>query len=149
MKFINRIWKDFRQGPIFVIAFGLIFFGIGAGMTYQQWMLRQEAVQVPGTVISLDESCDDEGCTYRPNVRFTTQDGQTQFYNSMFGSYPPAYKVGEQVIIFYQPDNPEKATIQGEGGVFRLIFTGVGGAIIVFGLVFFSKNIQNSYLEQD
>jgi hypothetical protein len=51
MKFINRIWTAFRQGPIFVIAFGLIFFGIGAGMTYQQWMLRQQALEVPGTVI--------------------------------------------------------------------------------------------------
>jgi hypothetical protein len=148
MKFINRIWTAFRQGPIFVIAFGLIFFGIGAGMTYQQWLLRQQALEVPGTVISLSESCDDDGCTYRPNVRFTTQSGQTEIYNSSFGSSPPAYKVGETVTIFYRPDNPQKATIKGEGAVLRFVFAGIGGGIIIFGLAFFANNIKNSYLEE-
>ena len=149
MSFLKRVWKSFMGGPVWVILLGFVFFGIGAGLTYQQWMLRQEALEVPGEVIQLSESCDDEGCTYSPIVRFVTQAGQSITYSSKFSSSPPAYDVGEQVTIFYKPDNPQKATIKGEGGVFRFIFAGVGGGVIIFGMVLFFKNIHNSYLEQE
>jgi hypothetical protein len=55
--------------------------------------------------------------------------------------------VGESVQVFYSPENPEKATIKGEGRVFRIIFMTVGGVIIIFGLFMFGSNIKNSYLE--
>jgi len=149
MNFFKRIWQSFMRGPVWVILFGLVFFGIGAGLTYRQFMIRQDAFEVPGEVIRLNESCDDEGCTYSPVVRFTTQDGRQVTYNSTFSSSPPAYDIGEQVTMFYQPDDPQRATIKGEGGVFRFIFAGVGGVIIVVGLAFFASNIKNSYLEEN
>jgi hypothetical protein len=80
-------------------------------------------------------------------VRFKTQDGQSVSYESTFSSSPPAYDKGEIVQVFYSPENPEKAVIKGEGRVLRLIFTIVGGLIIIFGFSFFGSNIKNSYLE--
>jgi len=134
---------------MFIIFLGLIFFSIGAGLTFQQYLLRQDALQAPGEVIALSESCDDDGCTYRPVVRFTTQNGRVETYNSQFGSSPPAYDVGEMVTIFYQPDNPQKAFIQGEGSVFRIIFSAIGAAIMLFGLAFFAYNLKQSYLAEE
>jgi len=38
------------SGPIYVILFGLIFFGIGGGLTYRQYTFEQQAIPVQGKV---------------------------------------------------------------------------------------------------
>ena len=136
------------HGPIYIILFGLVFYGIGAGLAYRQRSMERQGVQVPGEVVSFVQSCDDDGCTYSPVVRFKTRDGQSVSYESTYSSSPPAYDLGESVQVFYSPENPEKAIIKGEGSVFRIIFMIVGGVIIVFGLSIFGSNIKNSYLEE-
>jgi len=139
-----RIKQSLLGGPIILFLIGLIFFGVGGGMTYYQVVFRQDALQAPGEVISLSENCDDEGCAYSPVVRFTTLDGKTAYYDSSFSSNPPEYQIGERVAIYYQSENPEKAIIDGEGSVLRIVFMIVGGLIILAGLVFFSVNLRNS-----
>ncbi len=67
MNFIKRVYKSFMAGPVYIIAFGLVFYGIGAGLTYKQSNYEREGLQAQGEVISLNESCDDEGCTYAPS----------------------------------------------------------------------------------
>ena len=59
---------------------------------------------------------------------------------------PPAYKIGENVSIFYKSENPEKAIIDGEGGILRIVFMGVGGVILLAGIALFGYNLYNSYL---
>ena len=142
MSFLKKVFKSFMGAPLFVILFGLIFFGIGFGLTYQQYNLRQNGLRAQGQVVSLSEGCDDEGCSYSPVVRFTTQDGQTITYTSTFSSNPPAYNVGEEVTLFYKPDNPYKALIKGEGGVLRWIFTVIGGGVVALGLYLFARRLQ-------
>jgi len=147
MSFIKRIYKSLMQGPIFIILFGLVFYSIGFGLRHKQRSLERQGIQAQGEVVSFVQSCDDDGCTYAPVVRFKTQDGRSISYESDFSSSPPAYDLGESVQVFYSPDNPEKAAIKGEGRVLRVIFMIVGGVIIVFGLSVFGSNIKNSYLE--
>ena len=147
MSLIKRIYTSFMHGPIYIILFGLVFYGIGFGLGYQQRSLIRQGVEAPGEVVSFVQSCDDDGCTYAPVVRFQTQDGRNVSYESSFSSSPPAYDVGEIVQVFYSPENPEKAAIKGEGRVLRVIFMIVGGLIIIFGLSSFGSNIKNSYLE--
>jgi len=137
------------RGPIYVILFGLIFFGIGAGLSYRQIIFRRTAVEVPGEVTGHAPSCDDEGCTYMSVVNFETLEGQSVSYTSTFSSSPPSHKVGEAVMVFYAPDNPQDALIRGEGIVFRIIFTIIGGVIILFGLVFFASNLKSSFLAKE
>jgi len=144
MNLFTRIKQSLLGGPIILFFIGLIFFGVGGGMTYYQIVFRQDAIQAQGEVISLSENCDDEGCAYSPVVRFTTLEGETIYYDSTFSSNPPEYQIREKVVIFYQSENPQKAIIAGEGGVLRFIFMGVGGLIILAGLVFFSVNLRNS-----
>ena len=146
MSFIERIYKSFMDGLIYVILFGLVFYGIGAGLTYRQQSMERQGIEVQGEVVSFVQSCDDDGCTYAPVVRFQTKNGQSVSYESTYSSSPPAYDVGESVQVFYSPENPEKAAIKGEGRVLRIIFTIVGGLIIVFGLSVFGTNVRNSYL---
>ena len=137
------------HGPIYVILFGLIFYGVGAGLTYRQSTMEHQGFEVPGEVVSFVQRCDDDGCTYAPVVRFQTKDGRSVSYESDFSSSPPAYDLGESVQIFYSLENPENAVIKGEGQVLRLVFTIIGGIIIVFGLSFYGANIKNSYFEDN
>jgi hypothetical protein len=145
MDFIKRIYKSFIAGPVYVILFGLIFYGIGAGLTYRQRNYEQQGIQVQGEVISLSEGCDDDGCTYSPIVRFKTEDGQSITFESSYASSQPAYHVGEQIQVNYLPEDPAKAAIHGEGQTFRIIFMIVGGIVVAIGLVMFSSTLKGSY----
>lgn len=137
------------RGPIYVIIFGMIFFGIGGVLTYRQYAFKQQAIQVQGEVTGHTMgSCDEDGCSYKSVVSFETRDGKSISYTSTYSSSPPAYDVGETVTVFYSPENPEKAIIKGEGIVFRIIFMSVGGIIILFGLGFFALNLRNSFLTE-
>ena len=148
MNFFQRVYKSFVQGPIYIVLFGLIFFGVGGGLTYRQIVFRQDAVETSGAVKGFSESCDDDGCSYTPRVDFMTQAGESISYWSTFSSNPPAYDLGEQVTVYYKADNPEKAMIKGEGGVLRVVFMAVGGAVMLGGMAFFAANIRSSYLSE-
>ncbi len=143
MNIFKRAWKSFLQGPVFIIPFGLIFFGIGAGLSYKYFNLQLHGQQAPGRVVALDESCDDSGCAYAPEVTFQTGDGIASTYYSTYYSGPPAYDVGQSVTVIYDPQNPQDAFIKGEGNVFRVIFMSVGGIITCFGIYWFVRNLLN------
>jgi hypothetical protein len=150
MSTIRKIYQSFRNGPIFVVLFGLIFFGIGTALTYRQFAIREGAVEVPGVVRGhILGSCDDDGCSYHSMMDYQTLEGESRSYTTKFSSSPPAYDVGEQVTMFYQPDNPNEVTIKGEGGIFRIVFMSVGSAIMLGGLVFFGINFRNSLLAEE
>lgn len=145
MDTIKSIYKSFMHGPIYVILFGMIFFGIGGGLTYRQYTLEQQGIQVQGEVTGHTiGNCDDDGCSYKSVVSFKTQNGKSISFSTTYSSNPPAYDVGETVTVFYPPENPEKATIKGEGKVLRIVFMSFGGVVIFFGLSLFSLNLRNS-----
>ena len=89
-------------------------------------------------------NCNDDGCSYSPVVRFTTQAGESVSFESTYSSSPPAYDIGESVTVIYSLEKSDKAVIKGQGQVFRIIFMSVGGVVIAFGLAIFSSNIKNS-----
>lgn len=143
MNIFQRAWKSFLMGPVFFIPFGLIFFGIGAGLSYKYFLLQLHGEEAPGRVVSLSENCDDDGCAYAPVVTFDTRDESTATYYSTYYSGPPAYDVGESVIVIFDPQNTGDASIKGEGNVFRIIFMSVGGIIMSIGIYWFMRNLIN------
>ena len=149
MNLFQRVKRSLNGAPIILFLIGLVFFGVGGGLTYHQIIFQMDALQVPGEVVNLSESCDDDGCFYSPTVRFTTIEGETVFYHSTFGSNPPEYKVGETVVISYKSENPKNAIIGGEGGLLRIIFMGVGGVLLLSGIAFFAVNLKKNYLIEE
>jgi hypothetical protein len=145
-----RIFKRFSDalmgGPFYLILFGLVFFGIGAGLTYRQRALEGQGVQAQGKVIHLSENCDEDGCTYKPVVRFETQDGQSVSFQGTYSSSPPSYQIGETVTVNYALEEPENAVIVGEGQIFRIIFMIAGGVVITIGLLLFGSNLRDSFI---
>ena len=148
MSLLKRLSTSFLHGPIYFVLFGLIFFGIGGGLTLHQRTFERQGAQAEGQVVSLSSRCDDDGCSYSPVVRFETQTGRAITFETTYSSNPPAYDVGERVTVVYSLENPEKAVIKGQGQLFRIIFMAVGGVIIAVGMGLFFSNIRDSFLDK-
>ncbi len=142
----KRFSDSLMGGPLYLILFGLVFFGIGAGLTYHQRAMEGQGVQAQGKVINLTENCDEDGCTYKPVVRFETQDGKSISFQGTYSSSPPSYQIGETVTVNYAFEEPENAVIAGEGQLFRIIFMIVGGVVITIGFLLFGSNLRDSFI---
>jgi hypothetical protein len=98
-----------------IILANLFFAGFclwGAYAAYTSWQLEQNGETTIGTVVRLEESDSAEGgcCVYSPVIEFD-MNGQTYSFEGDNASYPPAYEVGEEVSILYDPANPGTAQI--------------------------------------
>ena len=84
----------------------------GVYAAYTGWQLQTNGVTTTGTVVRLNEQSDADGgcCTYVPVVDFKVND-QTYSFEGDNASYPPAYEVGEQVNVSYDPTDPNTAQI--------------------------------------
>ncbi|MBP5289418.1 MAG: DUF3592 domain-containing protein [Clostridia bacterium] len=73
--------------------------------------------------------------TYYPIVEFAVGDRTLQVTLDK-GEGTPAYDVGEQLDILYDPSNPERVILKGDksSNVLGLIFSVLGGLVTVFGL---------------
>ena len=107
---VNRL-----QIGCWTVFFNLFFAGFclwGVYAAYTSWQLQSNGVTAPGTVVRLSERSDAEGgcCTYVPVIDFNVND-QVYTFEGDNASYPPAYEVGEQVNVRYDPTNPNTAQI--------------------------------------
>ena len=146
MDLLKRLTKTFLQGPVYIVLLGLIFFGVGGGLTLQQRIFERQGAQAQGEVISLISRCSDDWCSYSPVVRFETQAGDTVTFTTIQSSSPPAYDVGERVTVIYPPEDPENAIIKYQGGAFRIVFMAVGGVVILIGMLAYYYFIRASYI---
>jgi hypothetical protein len=93
-----------------------LFFGgfclWGAYGAYISWQLEQNGETTTGSVVRLEESDSAEGgcCVYSPVIEFE-MNGQTYSFEGDTASYPPAYEVGEEVSVLYDPADPDTAQI--------------------------------------
>ena len=89
---------------------GFCLWGLYAG--YVSWRLEQTGERTTGRVARLEEGSDSDGgcCVYSPVVEFTVN-GQAHSFEGDTASYPPAYQVGEEVRVLYDPASPDTAQI--------------------------------------
>jgi hypothetical protein len=85
--------------------------GVYAG--YISWKLENEGITTTGTVVRLEESQSSEGgcCVYSPVIEFNAGNDQKYSFDGDTASYPPAYDVGEEVSVLYDPNDPATAQI--------------------------------------
>jgi len=98
-----------------IIFANLFFAGFclwGAYAAYTSWQLDQNGETTTGIVVALEESSTSEGgcCVYSPVIEFSAN-GQTYTFEGDNASDPPAYAVGEQVNVIYDPADPDTAQI--------------------------------------
>jgi Protein of unknown function (DUF3592) len=122
--------------------FSGLFFGIFAivgtvfgGAAYYTWNadrhIRHEGVETVGTVVSFNRNRKGSSA---PVISYRIQSGETLTYYSSTYSSPPAYDSGEEVQMWYLPNDPETIVLAGIDswllptifGAFFLIFGGIG-----------------------
>ncbi len=115
-------------GVIFtIVGLALVFGALYAYKSQQKFL--SGAVASTGTVTALEFSRSRKGGgSYHPVVEFQTPESRTYSFRSEMGSRPPAYEVGEQVEIRYNPQNPTDAKLTGFWNLWGLafLFAGLG-----------------------
>ena len=107
---VNRL-----QIGCLTLFFNLFFAGFclwGVYAAYNGWQLETRGETTTGRVVRLDESDDSEGgcCVYTPVVEFQAS-GKAYTFEGSNASNPPLYRVGQQVNVRYNSDDPNTAQI--------------------------------------
>lgn len=135
-------WENMRV--LLVIKY--VFVVVGVGMLAGTFFLYRnttaflgEAKIATGTVVELRQSRSGDADTYRPVVRFSTQEGEDITFTSSAGSKPPAYSKGEKVEVLYPPSLPAQARIKGFFSLWGApaILGGLGSIFFLIGAGFF------------
>lgn len=101
---------------------------------------REESA--PGIVVDMTERLqyDEEdrdrviGEAYFPVVEFMAKDGRRRQVQLSEGSFPPAYEIGDEVTVLYEPEHPLDARIKSGGSTALMwILPGITG---ILGLAF-------------
>ena len=115
-------------------VFKLLFPLIGLAALIGAWMLYSDArhfittaTVAEGRVIELVRKRSSDSTSYAPRVSFMDVQGRMHTFTSRTSSNPPAYDIGETVQVFYQPDSPAQARIDG--------FFSLWGATLIIGIV--------------
>ncbi|MEU0479336.1 DUF3592 domain-containing protein [Streptosporangium sp. NPDC006013] len=126
--------------PLFGIVFGAVFAGIGARVLTVGQRLRRHGVRVPGVVVGLrwSSSNGNDSGVYYPTLQFQTVQGPVVETESDLGSNPSPVRPGQQVMVVYDPERPQRARLDSVGGrgvLHSVLFLTVGAVILVVSLV--------------
>lgn len=128
----------------FFLGIGLLTLALGVFFGLRTQRLVKHGLTAPGVVIEnvveekVEYDRDDHtrtvSRTYRPKVRYRSQNGEEKVFVSGVGFGRPAYEQGEAVEVLYDPADPHTVEIKG----FWSLWLGpiVAGTIgVVFSLV--------------
>jgi hypothetical protein len=144
-------------GCLGAAAFSIIFFVVGAGLTYWGWTILQKArasadwPNTRGQIVSstVSHSTDSEGGdSYTPEVEYTylvndleygddtIKFGETS-YNSRRNAQEVAdrYPAGQSVAVYYDPDNPEEAVLEPGVTAGSYLVLGIGAFFLLLDLI--------------
>jgi hypothetical protein len=147
------------------LVFG-IFFVAGLGMLAGGYFSVQRthhfiagAVTVQGVVVEnvLKSSTNNDGTSwsYYPHVRFRTTEGRDIDFVSNAGSGRPSFPVNQPVAVLYDPQQPEKASINSFGQLWGLsLILGILGVVFTVPMLGFfiwkrKSDQKNQWLQQN
>ncbi|GAB3946315.1 hypothetical protein GCM10028805_16600 [Spirosoma harenae] len=117
-------------GDLFIFLFfsiGVLFLSIAYYIYYSSQQLIKEWIMTKGVVIGMHRMKPRE-YPVAPSIRYQTQDGRERVFHSSEGRNPPAYQIGDEVTMYYDPGNPEKVQLEGD---YLMVYV-MGGFGIVF-----------------
>lgn len=112
---------------ILIFLFGAVFLAVGI---YISCFSTKGLVETTGVIDRIETrietnhaGSDEDHDVY---VSYTV-DGQS--YTSLSNVYSSSYRVGKEIKIFYDPNDP--AVIRGDGKLLGMIFAGIGGIMVL------------------
>lgn len=123
------------KNPVTILR--LVFGAVAVVLCGVAWLLHHDtssfiasASRTQGEVMRLlyvESSKRNESGTWKPLVSFKAPSGEIIEFAPSSSSSPPSYEVGETVNVFFDPENPQDARLDG-------FFSLWGGATITGGL---------------
>lgn len=128
--------------PLGSTLFGAVFVAFGVHSLRARRSFARRAVPALGQVTELrwrDIATPGSGrvsLVAFPVLRFQTPDGRTVVAESSAGRNPAPARVGQQVTVLYDPDDPTQAALEGDsvGSVLYICFIIFGAFFLVSGL---------------
>ncbi|MEE4201021.1 DUF3592 domain-containing protein [Erythrobacter sp.] len=124
-----------KTGVIFAV-FGMLFAGIGGWIWLGERSFEARSVAAEGTIIEMDRYRDSDHKTmFRPIAEFTDANGRRHKFASKTSSSSPAFSVGENIAVLYDPAAPHDARIDSFSQRYLLpvIFMAFGGLFLLIG----------------
>jgi hypothetical protein len=130
---------------LLLVAVLLIGLGVRGVATTRRFLASTSAAD--GVVVKVDEVTtsrkQETTSRYYPVVRFVTGSGQVVRYRDHSGANPPAYRVGDQVRVLYDPANPQRARLDTWASLWLkaviLLIIGVPLLIFTAGILLFAR----------
>ncbi|MFG2991149.1 DUF3592 domain-containing protein [Streptomyces sp. NPDC048257] len=117
------------------LTIGSVFLAFGVYGLRRASLIRRKGVTARARIVRHKTSRGDEGATYyHPVAAWTARDGRACEYESQFGrgSVGGAFRVGANVTVRYDPDQPDRFAIEGwDTKTVALLFTGLGSLVTV------------------
>ncbi|QDK79420.1 DUF3592 domain-containing protein [Spirosoma sp. KCTC 42546] len=106
----------FPAGDLFIFIFfliGVLFISIAYYLYYSHQQLVQHGVATKGVVIDMHRMKPRE-YPMAPSIRYHIRDGCELVFHSSEGRNPPAYEIGDEVTLYYDPAKPENVQLDGD-----------------------------------
>jgi hypothetical protein len=115
-----------------VLSFTMLAIGIISYIRAKKFL--STAIETRGLVVEkvYKGSGDSGGSMYSPEIQFTDRMGQVVKFTENWSSNRPDFKVGDEVIVLYDPANPQKARRGGKKWKFFFIAWLLGGLGLLF-----------------
>jgi hypothetical protein len=102
-------------GRIFCLFFGGVAVVAGVTMMGDTLYLVQAGRHTTGVIVANERVWTGHGGYQSyPVVRFVARGGQTYVVRSSFGADPPEFRVGQNVTVYYDPQQPQTALIDSD-----------------------------------
>jgi hypothetical protein len=124
---------------VYLMAMAVLF----GYLSIQNYRFVHQAARTQGTVISRDprppagSTRTPRGVTRAPTVRYVVA-GKSYTYTAAHGTYRQRHPVGGTMEVLYDPSNPQRARLRGEGQLMiPLITSGFATTALLLGFVLF------------
>ena len=115
---------------LFMALAGFILLSICAYTALEAHAFATAAIRTPGTVTDVPQS---NQCS-RPVISFVDVQGGERSFRTKVCSSPPAFSVGEKVVVLYRENAPAEARVESLGEQwFTCLITGIIGSALVLG----------------
>lgn len=123
---------------VFLLLFGFSFVAFALVLILRRLYKMKKSVKTTGVVMNVETSQGTQNeyggrsTLFKPTVRFQTADGRVIDYTPTLSNNTSNYRVGENVPIYYDPQQPQNAIIDiTTFGWFRLAFFGFCGFFLM------------------
>ena len=124
-------------GQIILLALATVLIITSLYYLYKNYLATSKWVKVKGIIIEFKMDnwgaigADPSPHTYAPVVKYTTTDGEEITKESSMGSSVRIYEKGQEIDLYYDPDNKTDFVIKGKEAIINpLIFLLIGLALL-------------------